>query len=300
MQNSMEHWENGENSVPEADRHDALLVRDVMEHTVAELAPVGDLVRDAVVQGRRRRARRRFATAAGVVCAAGAVVFASVTLPGGGDGGERVGPAASGAPSPGESLVPDEEPAPYRTPVHIKPTDDEESTMADLPAAERSRQEDFQQQAAVLLDELLPNGVGLIRPVDLSVRRYQGETEDGKVFPVIFSVRPSAEDSGPNPCPAPGTLNGGTCEQATLPGGLKATAYRILSDSPTTTATLVHFAYGSSEVELTVNPDPEHRTSAPVTTEQLLSAAADSRLLNLVRYADEHPMQEEQRNVNGG
>ncbi|MFD3929333.1 hypothetical protein [Streptomyces sp. NPDC058614] len=282
--------------MPEEDRRSALLVRDAMERTVAELPSAHDLVPSAVTQGRRRRTRARLTIAAGVACAVGAVVFGSVTLPAGGDGDRTVRPAASGTPEPLDSTE-----EPYRTPVHLEPTSDEEESMADLPAAERERREAFQQQVAVLMDELLPETVGLIRPVDLEVRRYQGETEDGKVFPVIFSVRPSGDDSGPKSCPDdPGALKGGSCEQATLPGGITATAYRMVSDSPETRATLVSFSYGDSDVSLTVNPSEDATTSAPVTSDQLLAAVGDSRFLDLVRYADENPMEEKQISVEGG
>ncbi|MBC2905326.1 hypothetical protein [Streptomyces cupreus] len=287
-------------NMPEDDQRNALLVRDAMERTVAELPPVHDLVPTAVTQGRRRRARARLAIAAGIVCVAGAAVVGAVGLPAGGDGGTTVRPAASGTPEPSESPTPVQEPEAYRTPVHIEPTSDEETAMADLPPAERKQREDFQQRVAVLLDELLPDAVGLIRPVDLEVRRYQGETDDGKVFPVIFSVRPSGGGSGPKPCPdEPGALKGGSCERTTLPGGIEAISYRMLSDSPETTATMVYFSYGNSDVALTVTPDTNATTSAPVTSEELLAVVGDSRFLDLVRYADKNPMQESQISIAG-
>ncbi|WP_151484354.1 hypothetical protein [Streptomyces albicerus] len=288
-------------NMPEDDRRNALLVRDAMERTVAELPPAHDLVPPAVTQGRRRRARARLTIAAGAACVAGAVVFGAVTLPAEGDGGRTVRPAASSTPKPSESLDQVEEPEPYRTPVHVEPTNEEEQTMADLSPAERERQQKFQQQAAVLLDDLLPDKVGLIRPVDLEVRRYQGENADGKVFPVIFSVRPSGSDSGPKSCPSePGALKGGSCEEATLPGGIKATSYRLFVDSAETTGTLVSFSYGNSEVSLTVSPDEAVTVSAPVTSKEMLAAVGDTRFLDLVRYADENPMQERQTSIVGG
>ncbi|WP_128381737.1 hypothetical protein [Streptomyces cavernae] len=287
--------------MPEEDRQTALLVRDAMERTVAVLPSVDDLVPTAVVQGRRRRARARLAIAAGISVVVGAVAFGAATLPVGGNGDTTVLPAASTTPEPRESLAPVEKPEPYRTPVHIEPTNDEERSMTDLPPAERERREEFQQRAARLLDELLPATVGLIRPVDLEVRRYQGETEDGKVFPIIFSVRPSDDGSGPKPCPGePGALKGGSCERATLPGDIEATSYRLLTDSPETTATLVYFSYGDSAVSLTVNPDADATLSAPVTSRELMTAVADSRFLDLVRYAAENPMQQTGTAIAGG
>ncbi|MFC4506895.1 MULTISPECIES: hypothetical protein [Streptomyces] len=281
----------GEN-MPEADRRNALLVRDAMERTVAELPPLHDLVPPAVTQGRRRRARTRLAVAAGAVCVAGAVVLGAVTLPGGTDGGTTVGPAASGSPTPSESPDPAGVRA-FRTPVHVEPTDDTQRTMADLPPAERKRQEEFQQRAAVLLDELLPDAVGLIRPVDSTVRRYQGETEAGRVFPIIFSVRPSGDGSASTPCSAGAVgLAVGGCERATLPGGIEATAFRVVADSAETTATAAFFSYGDSNVSLTVDPDTDATVSAPVSGEELLAVVGDARFLELVRYADADPMRD--------
>ncbi|MEU1538421.1 hypothetical protein ABZ461_09900 [Actinacidiphila glaucinigra] len=280
--------------MPEEDGRNALLVRDAMERTLAELPSIHDLVPAAVTQGRRRRARTRVAVAAGVACAVAAVVFGSVTLPAG-SGRTTVRPAASGTPAPRES------PEPYRTPVHIEPTSDDEETMADLPPSERQRREDFQQQAAALLDKLLPEAVGLIRPVDFEVRRYEGQTKDGKVFPIIFSVRPSGERSAPKPCPDdPGALKGGSCERATLPGGIEAASYRLFVNSAETTGTTVYFSYGDSDVELAVYPDDDAAVSAPVTNKELLAVVGDSRFLDLVRYADESPMQERQISIAGG
>ncbi|MGW3243117.1 hypothetical protein [Streptomyces sp. NPDC001070] len=287
--------------MPQDEHGSALLVRDAMEHAVAELPPALDLVPAAVVQGRRRRARVRVAVAAGVACAIGAVVFGSAALPGGGGGGTTVRPAASTTPAPRTS----KEPAPYRTPVHIEPTSDTEESMADLPPAERKRQEGFQQQAAVLLDELLPDAVGLIRPVDLAVWRYQGETAGGKVFTVTLSVRPSGSvprtTRHGDTCPEdPDSLRGGSCEQGTLPGGIKATAYRLVDGSPDTMYTRVRFVYGHSDVELAVYPDQDAKASAPVTAGQLLAVVRDRRFLDLVRYADASPMEKKQISVLGG
>ncbi|KPI09128.1 hypothetical protein OK006_5252 [Actinobacteria bacterium OK006] len=278
-------------NMPEDDRRNALLVRDAMERTVAELPSVHDLVPAAVTQGRRRRAHARLAIAAGVACVAGAMVLGAMTLSAGGDDDRTVRPATSTTPRPSKSPDRAEEPDLYRTPVHIEPTNDKERTMADLPPAERARQGKFQQRAAVLLDKLLPDAVGLIRPVDTAVRQYQGETKDGKTFRIIFSVGPSGGPSGPPCTDDPGALKGGSCERATLPGGIKATSYRLFTDSPNTMATMVYFSYGDSDVSLTVNPDADAKVSAPVTSQELLAAVGDSRFLDLVRYAGKNPMQ---------
>ncbi|MEV8534442.1 hypothetical protein [Streptomyces sp. NPDC051211] len=287
-------------NMPE-DHQNAVLVRDAMERTVAELPTVHDLVPTAVAQGRRRRLRARLGTATVVACVAGAVVFGVGALPLGGGGETTIRPAATGTPAPSESLAPSPvpEPKPYRTPVHIEPTSSDEPSMANLPAAERERREQFQQRAALLLDELLPDAVGLIRPIDLNVNHYQGETKDGKAFRIIFSVRPSGGGSPLKSCPEK-TAVVKDCERATLPGGRQAIAFSFLSDSPGTTATLVQFSYGNSDVSLTVNPDPAAKATAPVTSKQLLTAAGDPRFLDLVQYADKNPMQERQISIPGG
>ncbi|MFI2760849.1 hypothetical protein ACH5A3_18570 [Streptomyces echinatus] len=284
--------------ITEEDRRSALLVRDVMDSAVAELPSTHDLVPAAITQGRRRKARARLAIAAGIACVAGAAVLGSLTLTAGGDAGRTVRPATSGTPSPHQSVQPE----PYRTPIHIDPTSDDERSMANLPPTERKRRAQFQQQAAVLLDKLLPDSVGLIRPVDLYVSRYQGETTDGKVFTIIFSVRPSGDGPDSKPCPPAAALatKGGSCKQVTLPGGIKATSLRVLTDSPETMSTDVLFRYGHSDVRVSVEPDVNAKASAPVTSEELLAAVGDSRFLDLVRYADEHPMQKKQTTIAGG
>ncbi|MET7783185.1 MULTISPECIES: hypothetical protein [Streptomyces] len=286
-------------NITEEDRRSALLVSDAMDSAVAELPSLHDLVPAAVTQGRRRKARARLATAVGIACVAG-LVFGSLTLSAGGDARTTVRPATSGTPSPRKSPE-SVQPEPYRTPVHIAPTSDDERPTANLTSAERKRRAQFQQHAAVLLDKLLPDAVGLIRPVDLDVSRYQSETKDGKVFTIIFSVRPSGDSPDAKPCPSAAlAAKGGSCKQATLPGGIKAISLHVFTDSSETMSTSAHFRYGHSDVELTVAPDVEAKASAPVTNEELLATASDSRFLDLVRYADEHPMQKRQTTTQGG
>ncbi|MFG2476473.1 hypothetical protein [Streptomyces fagopyri] len=283
--------------ITQEDRHNALLIRDAMEGAVTELPSLHDLVPAAVTQGRNRKVRAGLATAAGIVCVAGALVLGSLTLSAGGDARTAVRPATSGTSSPPESVQPE----PYRTPVHIDHTSIDERSVADLPSSERTRRAQFQQDAAVLLDELLPDSVGLIRPVGLDVSRYRGETEDGKVFFIRFSVRPSGNSPDPIAChSAAFAAKGASCEQSTLPGGIKATSFRVLMDSSETMATGVRFRYGHSDVGLTVEPDVDAKVSAPVTSEELLAVAGDSRFLDLVRYADEHPVLKRQTTTQGG
>ncbi|MFG2296878.1 hypothetical protein [Streptomyces sp. NPDC048603] len=279
------------NNTSEDDRRSALMLRDAMEHAVEDLPTVNDLVPTAIVQGRRRKSRARAGIAATVVCVVGAVAFGSLALQGS-DGATKVRPAAS----PTTTSSPSPTPEPYRTPVRIKPT--REGEAPPLPPADRERLEAYQQRAAVLLDDLLPDAVGLIRPVEGRVNHYQGHTKDGKVFPVFLNVRPSDGPSRTKPCPNNPRIT--RCEQATLPGGLQATAYLMPSDSPTTTTTLAYFTYKTSDVSLTVYPSTDITTSGPVTGQELLKAVADPRFLDLVRYAHENPVQEKQTTIVGG
>ncbi|WP_351226834.1 hypothetical protein [Streptomyces sp. NPDC002133] len=265
---------------------DALRVREAMERTTADLPALPDLAPAAVAQGQRRRVRARLAAVAASV--AGVAVLGTlgmVALPGSdGDGGGVVVPAA-----------PPTSPVPYRTPVHVEPTPGEES-MAELPDAERKRLEDFQQRAAASLNRTLGGAAGEIRPVDLSVRLYQAE-KDGRKFPVIFSVQPQ-DGRQQKPCPdAP--VKGISCSVAELPGGIPATVM-LMPTNEGISSTNVTFSYGQSKVWLAVSPDDAAGVSAPVNGEQLLAAARDEALLELVRYADEHPVLKKQQSVRGG
>ncbi|GAA3374093.1 hypothetical protein GCM10020367_36640 [Streptomyces sannanensis] len=278
------------------DEHDVLLVRDAMDRTTAALPPLPDLVGPAVAQGRRRTARVRLAAVGGVLCVAALGVAGAVTLPGDeGQGQPRatVG-QASAPPTPvGQVATP---PTPTgRPPVHIVPKPGETS-MADLPPAERARQESFQDQAVGVLQDLLPEAVGTVQRTDLEVRRYQA-TNAGRTFVVIFSVRPSEAEDGDNPCIAAKKM---VCATDTLPGGIRARASTAPTDSGTITETQVTFRYGSSRVMLSISPDEVSNTSAPVTNAQLLDVVKDPRFLDLVEEADRHPMEKKVRSVHGG
>ncbi|MFD5521083.1 hypothetical protein [Streptomyces sp. NPDC127066] len=275
-------------NMPEEDGQSALLVRDAMERTVANLLPSYDLVPAAVTQGRRRRLRTRLVIAAGSACAVGAVMAASLTLSGEGDDRSSVRPATSAAPSPHES--PD--PGLYRTPVPAQSMDSGDRALAQLPVSDRKRREEFQQQAAALLDRLLPDSVGFVRPVRNYAQLYYGEAADGRVFQLIFTVRSSGNRSGPRPCPKDIVSKGGICEHVTLPGGsgLRATSLRLPVDPPTIMSTQIAFTYAHSDAVLTIYPDVEARASSPVTSEQLQAAVGDSRFLDLVRDAGALPL----------
>lgn len=266
-----------------------LLVRDAMERASDDLPPLPDLTGPALAEGRRRRSRARLALAAGVLCAAVLGTAGAVTLTGGG----HAAPAPPAAATPTATHPPTASATPE--PVHIEPTPGERS-MADLPAAERRRQESFQQQAVGVLQELLPDGIGTVQRTDLNVRQYQ-VTQGEKQFVLIFSVRPHDPDRTSKPC---ADVKGMVCATAALPDSVEAEAITMPMGSGDVTGTFVSFEYGRSDVSLALNPDETSNTSAPVTNDQLLAVAAAPAFLDLVRIADERPMEEQQMSVQGG
>ncbi|QFZ72957.1 hypothetical protein GFH48_06510 [Streptomyces fagopyri] len=276
-------------NISEEDRHSVLLVRDAMESTVAQLPAVHDLVPAAVTQGRRRRARARLAIAAGSVCVAGAVVAASLALAGGHDA-RSARPAASGTPVPHESSGP-VRPEGYRSPFHgIPPLEDLQ--LEGLTARERTQRADFQQKAARVLDELLPDSVGLVRPSYASAGSYRGETADGKVFPLVFSTYYSRSGPGPGPCLKYINNTRGGCEHVTLSNGIKAMVVR-LTDHPVVPLihTQIEFSYRHHHVTFRVESDPEAEVDSPVSGRELQTIVSDPRFLDLVRDAIKLPLE---------
>ncbi|MFI6420078.1 hypothetical protein ACIBG6_22100 [Streptomyces sp. NPDC050842] len=131
---------------------DITLLRDAMDRTADGLPPLPDLAPLAVREGRRRRARARFAV--------GAAAFGVLTV------------GALGLtllPSPGTDVA--------GVAKHI----DAE--------AERERATEHQRKTAALLDELLPAKVTDIRPVEGQVAEYR-ITVDDRPFIMTVSVRP--------------------------------------------------------------------------------------------------------------
>lgn len=292
---------------PEADD---LLIRAAMEQAAEGAPALPDLVPVALVQGRRRRNRARAAVGAGVTGVVALGVFGAVLPVWGSGGGTQPAQSWSAAsqtttvsppPSPAATAAPRAVPAP----VHIEPSPGETS-MAELPPAERARQEQFQSQAAVLLDELLPRGLGPVRPVDLTVSRYQAGL-DGNTFPIVFSVRPKAAPGGAPADPPCRDIpsKGLQCRTAVLDlaGGIKArvtTAQGNSRGTQTITGVSIGFVYGDSVVRISVDGDDSSMVSAPVSATQLIATAEDPRLLELLKYADEHPMEEKEHTVRGG
>ncbi|MFD8424453.1 hypothetical protein [Streptomyces sp. NPDC059466] len=279
-------------NMPEENDHSALLVRDAMERTVADLPPSHDLVPAAVAQGQRRRLRARLVIATGSACVAGAVVAACLTVAGGGDSHTSVRPAASATPSPHHSHGLAPEPGPYRTPLPAESMDPGDLAIAQLSAADRKRREEFQQRAAVLLDRLLPDSIGFVHPVRNYAQLYNGESAGGRVFELIFTVRSSKNRPGPRPCFKDIARKGGTCEYVTLPGGsgVRATSLRLRVEPSDTMSTQIAFTYAHSEAVLTVYPDVDAGASSPVTGEELEAAVGDPRFLDLVRDAAALPL----------
>ncbi|MFE3904015.1 hypothetical protein ACFXPY_27800 [Streptomyces sp. NPDC059153] len=295
---------------------EARLIREAMAEAAEGAPPLPDLVPVALAEGRRRRTRARAAIGGGMVAVVALGVLGA-TLPswGTGEGPARVGvPAAPsmghGAPSPVPikptndfPTPPPSFPGPSRTPVHIKPTPGE-SSMADLPATERGRQEEFQQKAAAVLDELLPAAFGTVRPVDLAVSRYQGGS-GGRVFPVVFSVQPTGDVSG-SPAQEPchyGPKKKYQCEEAALPDGIVARTVTAVGSSKggkDIVGVSVRFRFKDSTVVLSADGDDSAVVSAPVTADQLLQVARDTSFLRLVQYADAFPMEPKRGSVHGG
>ncbi|OEJ33106.1 hypothetical protein [Streptomyces subrutilus] len=264
----------------------ALLLRDAMDRTTADLPPLPDLVGPARAQGRRRKARVRVAIGGGALAVAALALAGAVAPPGGG-GGPQAGGAANVAAPPSSSAPP--------PPVHLEPTPGQ-SSMADLPAAERIRQEDFQNRAVGVLQGLLPPSVGTVRRTDLSVRLYQGSKDD-KAFVIIFSVRPAEPADTGSPCHE---ARGEVCARATLPGGIEAAAATAPVNDGNVTETRLSFRYGKSKVSLVVSPHDASNTSAPVTNDQLLHLAKSPAFLDLVKSADAEPVEKQQQTIPGG
>ncbi|WP_371631675.1 hypothetical protein [Streptomyces sp. NBC_00341] len=321
--------EEGAEAAPEAEVAETLLIRAAMEQATDGAPTLPDLVPAALVQGHRRRTRAR-ATIGAVVTGVVALGALGAVLPlwnGNGSGGTepaRTWSAASRptgiAPTPAPENVPTNAPtdvpspvssdapsgaasapappvstvAPEPSTVHIQPSPGQ-SSMADLPAAERKRQQRFQRLAALVLGELLPRKVGPVHPVDLAVSQYQAGV-GSEIYPVVLSVRPGSDRSvAPQEAPCrqyPGGLL--RCKRAMLPGGIEAQAVTSAAGpdgSPAAASTLVRFTYGDSAVVLSVGGDDGTGGPSPVTADQLLAVAGDSRFLELVKYAAAHPME---------
>lgn len=289
---------------------ETLLIRAAMEQATDGAPALPDLVSAAVLQGRGRRTRARAAIGAGVTGVVALGVFGAVLpLWGVGGGTEPTGtwstassstgispsPVRTSTPSPLPTGVASRAPtgAASRAPERVDPVPGAPS-MTGLPGPERARQEEFRQRAAMLLGELLPREFGPVRPVPLTVSRYQGGT-DGNVFPVVLSVRPEGEGTArPEPTCRDRPDRSLRCKRATLPGGIEAQAVTTVTPSKHSrplTGTTVRFTYGHSTVALSVDGDRTTNVSPPVTADQLLAVAGSSGFLELVKHADDNPIE---------
>ncbi|MFD9032013.1 hypothetical protein ACFVZW_12805 [Streptomyces sp. NPDC059567] len=266
---------------------DATLLKSAMDRTTEDLPPLPDLAPVAILQGRRRRARARLAAVGGVFGTVTAAALGLTLLPG----------PSSGVAMP--AAPPAAFPSAYHTPVRLTPTPGQEPP-APATGAEAERRAQFQQQAAALLDELLPKTVTEIRPVEGEVSLYQ-ITSGGRDFIATLSVRP-AEGETLQPCRNDPSKRM-ACEKADLGEGRTAQAYTMPVNELDTLGAMVRFPYGRSHVLLSVTPseaEGKPSVSAPVTADQLLTVARDDRFTDLVKYADENPVQEKSTPVSGG
>lgn len=264
---------------------DTTTLRDALDRTAEELPPLPDLVPLAVREGRRRRARARFATAAAAFGVVTAGALGLTLLPG--NGPAPAMPAAP-PPSPGVSASPSTSPDASYPPVVVEETPG--VTPPDNPdglsAAERERRAVHQQRVAALLDELLPAKVTEIRPVKDKVHAYR-ITAGGEPFWMTVSVRRS-DDLALDACPErpdPRIV----CETAVFDGDHEAQLLSLPANEPDTLAAYVRFPYGGSRVRLSVEPEG---VSSPVTPRELFAVVEDPRFLDLVKDADARPVEE--------
>ncbi|MFI1654037.1 hypothetical protein ACH4ZU_03730 [Streptomyces sp. NPDC020472] len=260
---------------------DETMLRRAMDRTTQELPPLPDLAPVAVRLGRRRRARTRLTVAGGVFGTVTAAALGLSLLP-----GADPGVAMPAAP-------PAAFPSAYHTPVQVRPTPGQEPPEK-LSDAESARRAQFQQQVSALLDELLPASVEDVRPVAGEVSSYR-ITAGGGTFPVKLSVRPAEGERLQECRNRPPKV---TCEKADLGGGRTAQVYAVAVNRTDTLGAMVVTRYGRSNALLSV--DPSDSASAPVTPDQLLAVVRDARFTDLLKYADEYPVQKKGAPVRGG
>ncbi|MEU7073578.1 hypothetical protein AB0B30_24025 [Streptomyces narbonensis] len=245
---------------------DITLLRDAMDRTAGDLPPLPDLAPLAVREGRRRRARSRFAVGAAAVGVVTAGALGLTLLPQAGPGTTVSAvstPVAGGAKTSYPPVVVEETPG-------VTPPDDPEG----LPRAERERRAQHQQKMAALLDELLPATITAVSPVKDRTAEYR-ITADGETFRMVVSVRP-ADDLSLRYC-ATAPKDDPACE------GLRGGPISV-----TTTRVTTQYMYRNSWVELTVYT---RKAEEPVTVRHLLGVAEDPRFLELVKEADARPME---------
>lgn len=274
------------------------LVRTLLTRTADELEPPPDLVGAAIVQGRRRRARARVVWA-GSSLACAALVLGTTTAYLSHDRTTVVAPAARAGAGATPAAPSGTLPSPTATFPVVQPPSPwtDEDWPADHSPEEHARVDRWRQLTAAALQDLLPSAVGRIRLVDGNPAVYQG-VSGGKVFPVVFSVRPVAGTPAPVECSA--GKGGTTCRLEPLPGGIRAAVRVAPMDAMDTTGTSVHFHLGHSDVLIEIDPHDASHSSAPVTAAQLLALVRSPRVLALVQAADTDPVMPVQKSVTEG
>lgn len=269
------------------DTDETFPLRAALNRAAEELPPLPDLVPLAVREGRRRRARARFATAAAAFGVVTAGALGLTLLPGNGPA-----PAMPAAPpsSPAASASPEVSARPDASypPVVVEetpgvpPPDNPDG----LSEAERERRAVHQQRVAALLDELLPAYVTEIRPVKDEVSAYR-ITADGTPLRLSVLVRPT-DEKALDPCPDrpdPRIV----CETVAFDGDREARLQSMATELPGTSAAYVRFLYGGSRVRISVEPEG---VPSRLTPRQLFAVAEDPRFLDVVRDADARPVEE--------
>lgn len=284
--------------------HEEELLRDALHRTADTLSPLPDLVPEAVREGRRRRARTRAVAVAGAFVAVTAMTLSISVL------GPWLlsGPSAPPAAPPGPSLsLPAPGPSPQRTepvtgmptptstpeptPSGAKPATPPDPTPSlsappGLAPEEAQRLTDFRQEAAGVLDALLPASIGTVLPVGEDPQSYQAR-RGGIVHAVRLSVHP---DPG-SPVPACRDIpeKGLTCGALTLDDGTPAQVYRQPAAGRTGTEISLQYRVGRSAVALSVSPAPSGAGGTPVTAEDLVRVAQNARFRGLIAGADASP-----------
>ncbi|MFD8479080.1 hypothetical protein [Kitasatospora sp. NPDC059673] len=268
---------------------EALFVKEAMDQATDDLVePIG-LTARAVRDGRRRRLRSRLAVGGAAACTAAlGVTGLAAVLPGTGDGtGSTAVLMGDGAP-----------PRVFPT-VTFSPTAGPSAPTTPPSEAERQRIETFRQATAGVLQDLLPPELGQIQLVADDVSGYQAISPQGTYF-VRFSVAPAPDGSREKFCPPADVEQKGTCQVVQLPDGTPATVRVAPSGDGSVTGTSATFHFGGSDVAIFVNASGINGSSAPVTDTQMADFIRAPRVLDLIRQADQHPVQEPQISHNEG
>ncbi|WP_052852289.1 hypothetical protein [Streptomyces avicenniae] len=300
---------------------DAARLREAMGRAVGDLEAAPTLLPTALVLGPRRRARVLMAKAGGAVAATAAVV-ALVAVAAGPRLTGQDGTDVAADPPPVAS-PPGSEPVETRTstPSPTDATPDSSATSpggavprypvvpgvagepgepgapgapggAAMPPAERARVDEYRQRAAHALELALPTEVGAIQIVQSPVSAYQGRTQDGLTFPLVFSVRARSGDQGAEESAVTCLPDeaADACRVDTLPGGESVALRGLTAEARRTGGASATFRVGGSEVLLAARPDAATGTPSPVGPDELLRLAAAPLATELFQEADAAPL----------